>query len=97
MNFKERVFLVVKKIPKGKVLTYKRVAEIVGSPKSVRAVGNALNKNTDFNNIPCHRVICSNGYVGGYVFGLNKKKKLLIQENVIIVNNKIDLEKFLFK
>jgi methylated-DNA-[protein]-cysteine S-methyltransferase len=97
MNFKEKVFLVVKKIPKGKVLTYKKVAEIIGSPNSARAVGNALNKNTDYKSIPCHRVICSNGYVGGYIFGLNKKKKLLIQEKVLIINNKINLEKFLFE
>ncbi|HNV01203.1 MAG TPA: MGMT family protein [archaeon] len=97
MDFKEKVFLVVKKIPKGKVLTYKKVAKFIGLSNSARAVGNALNKNTDFKNIPCHRVVCSNGYVGGYVFGFNKKRKLLIKEGVIIINNKIDLKKFLFK
>ena len=54
MSFKDEVYKVVKKISKGKVLTYKQVAEKIGRPKSYRAVGNILNKNFD-PNIPCHR------------------------------------------
>ncbi|MBX4181603.1 MGMT family protein, partial [Candidatus Parcubacteria bacterium] len=60
MNFKEKVFSIVKKIPKGKVLTYKEVARRVGSPNSYRAVGNILHTNFD-KTIPCHRVIRSDG------------------------------------
>lgn len=96
MNFKEKVFFVVKKIPRGKVLTYKKVAELINFPKAARAVGNVLNKNKDFEKIPCHRVVCSNGYVGGYVFGVIKKKKLLTKEGILIKNNKINLENYLF-
>lgn len=96
MDFKERVFLIVKKIPKGKVLTYKNIARLIGSSNSSRAVGNVLNKNRDFKNIPCHRVVRSDGYIGGYVFGSNKKRKLLTKEGIVIINDKIDLEKFSF-
>lgn len=77
--FTQKVFAVVRKIPKGQVLTYKQVAERLGKPKSYRAVGNVLNKNFD-PNIPCHRVIRSDGKIGGYNRGEKNKKKLLIEE-----------------
>ena len=79
MDFKEKVFGVVRKIPKGKTLSYKEVAKQSGRAKAWRAVGNILNKNHD-SEIPCHRVIRSNGRVGGYNRGLNKKVKLLQHE-----------------
>jgi len=79
-TFGEKVYDVVKKIPKGKTLSYKEVAILVGSPKGYRAVGNILNKNYN-PEIPCHRVICSNGKVGGYNRGEKKKKKILEREN----------------
>ena len=81
MNFSEQVYTVVKKIPKGKVLTYKEVAKRVGKPRAYRAVGNILNKNTD-PKIPCHRVICSDGQVGGYNRGSLLKRKILKREGV---------------
>lgn len=65
MTFTEKVRAVVQKIPKGKVLTYKEVAKRAGSPNAFRAVGNILNKNYDAN-IPCHRVVRSDGTTGGY-------------------------------
>lgn len=64
-SFTEKVFDVVKKIPKGKVLTYKEVAKKSGNEKASRAVGNILHKNFDIS-IPCHRVIRSDGKFGGY-------------------------------
>lgn len=82
-SFKESVFAVVQKIPKGKVLTYKEVATKAGNPKAYRAVGNILNKNYD-NSIPCHRVIRSDGGVGGYNRGKNMKKKRLREEGVTL-------------
>lgn len=82
-SFKESVFAVVRKIPKGKVLTYKDVAKKAGNPKAYRAVGNILNKNYD-NSIPCHRVIRSDGSVGGYNRGKNMKKKRLKEEGVTL-------------
>lgn len=78
-SFKERVLEVVKKIPRGKVLTYKEVAKKAGSPKASRAVGNILHNNHD-PQIPCHRVIRSDGKVGGYNRGVKNKIKLLKKE-----------------
>jgi len=81
MNFKEKVFKIVKKIPKGKVLTYKQVAELAGRPRAWRAVGNILSKNKD-PKIPCHRVIRSDGKIGGFRLGKKAKEKLLKKEGV---------------
>jgi methylated-DNA-[protein]-cysteine S-methyltransferase len=81
MNFTEQVYSIIKKIPKGKVLTYKEVAKRVGKPKAYRAVGNALNKNFD-PSIPCHRVIRSDGKMGGYNRGLKAKLSKLTNEGV---------------
>ncbi|HEY4511830.1 MAG TPA: MGMT family protein [Candidatus Paceibacterota bacterium] len=82
MNFKEKVFKVVSKIPKGKVLTYKEVADLAGSPRAFRAVGNILNTNYD-PNIPCHRVVRSDGTAGGYNRGCDEKTKILKKEGAI--------------
>jgi len=82
ISFKEKVFAIVKKIPKGKTLTYKEVAEKAGSPLSARAVGNILHTNHD-PKIPCHRVIRSDGNLGGYNRGAVKKRKLLREEGAI--------------
>ena len=79
-SFKQKVLEIVLKIPKGKVLTYKEVASKAGSPNAYRAVGNILNKNYD-SGIPCHRVIRSDGKIGGYNRGEKKKIALLKKEN----------------
>ncbi|MDP3995255.1 MAG: MGMT family protein, partial [bacterium] len=73
-DFSEKVFRVVSQIPKGSVLTYAEVARKAGSPNAARAVGNVLNKNYD-PNIPCHRVIKSDGTGGGYNRGASLKAK----------------------
>ncbi len=82
-TFTEKVYVVVRKIPKGRVLTYKEVARRAGNIKAVRAVGNILNKNFD-PNIPCHRVIRSDGKIGGYNRGTVNKKKILKSEGVLV-------------
>lgn len=79
-DFATKVYKVVSRIPKGKVLTYKEVARLAGRPKAYRAVGNILNKNTDMKKVPCHRVIRSNGHVGGYANGPKNKIKILKSE-----------------
>lgn len=84
-SLKEAVFKIVLKIPRGKTLTYKKVAELAGFPKACRAVGNILNKNKD-SSIPCHRVIRSDGKIGGFNKGTRKKLLLLKKEGVIIKN-----------
>jgi O-6-methylguanine DNA methyltransferase len=81
-TFKEKVFDVVRKIPKGKTLTYQEVARRAGNPKAFRAVGNILNTNFDLK-IPCHRVIRSDGKTGGYNRGAANKVRILRKEKAI--------------
>ncbi len=78
-KFQVKVWKYLLKIPKGKVKTYKQVAIAIKHPYSARAVGNAVAKNPFAPRIPCHRVIKSNGSLGGYSGhgGVIKKKKLL--------------------
>jgi O-6-methylguanine DNA methyltransferase len=83
LSFKQRVINKVKEIPKGKVLTYKQVAEKAGSPLAFRAVGNILNKNKD-PKVPCHRVVRSDGRIGGYRWGVKRKRKILKKEGIIL-------------
>lgn len=78
-SFSQKVLMVVRKIPKGKVLTYKEVARLAGSPRACRAVSNILNRNRD-PKIPCHRVIRSDGRAGGYNRGAKNKIRILRRE-----------------
>ncbi len=78
-NFAQKVYDIVRKIPKGDVMTYKQVAIKAGRPKAARAVGNILNKNYD-PAIPCHRVIRSDGKLGGYNRSKDQKYRILKQE-----------------
>jgi O-6-methylguanine DNA methyltransferase len=81
-SFRSRVFSVVKKIPKGGTMTYMQVAAKAGNMKAYRAVGNILNKNYD-PDIPCHRVVRSDGKVGGYNRGAEKKMEILKKEKAL--------------
>ena len=74
--FQKKVWNYLKTIPKGKVKTYKQVAIGINSPKSARAVANACARNPYAPKIPCHRVIRSDGGLGGYSGTGGKKKKL---------------------
>tara|TARA_A100001011_G_scaffold180838_1_gene189731 strand:- start:442 stop:744 length:303 start_codon:yes stop_codon:yes gene_type:complete len=84
--FQLKVWNYLMKIPKGKVLTYKEVAKAIGKPKSYRAVGNAVGKNPFPPNIPCHRVVRSDGGIGGYSGkgGIDQKIRLLRSEKVFM-------------
>ena len=81
-EFQKKVWKLISEIPRGKVLTYKDLAIKIGKPKSSRAVANASGKNPLIEVIPCHRVIRSDGKLGGYSGkgGIDKKKKLLENE-----------------
>lgn len=82
--FQDKVREVVRKIPKGKVLSYKQVALAAGKPLAARAVANVMAKNFD-QTVPCHRVIKSDGSLGGYNRGgLEAKKSLLKAEGVVL-------------
>lgn len=97
-EFEKKVLQVIKRIPFGKVATYRGVARAVGRPKAMRAVGNALNKNPQAPRVPCHRVVKSNGEVGGYACGMKKKRELLEKEGIIFEKGKIlDFKKVLYK
>ena len=78
--FEQRVYAVVRRIPKGQVRSYQWVAKQLGNPHLARAVGQALKRNRWPKIIPCHRVIRSDGSLGGYAWGQEKKKRLLRQE-----------------
>ena len=75
--FEEAVYRVVRRIPKGQTRSYRWVAEQLGDPGLARAVGNALNRNPDAPRVPCHRVIKSDGSLGGFAGGPSKKRRLL--------------------
>ena len=83
-KFQKKVWDEIKKIPIGKTKSYKQIAIAIGSPKSSRAVANACGKNPDPIITPCHRVIASDGSIGGYTApgGVKAKKNLLAQEGV---------------
>ena len=97
-KFQELCYSKLKLIPRGKVTTYKDLAKAINS-KAYRAIGSAMNKNPYAPKVPCHRVINTQGFVGKYAFGTERKIKLLREEGIEIKNNKIDLEKygFIFK
>lgn len=79
ISFKDLVFEVVKNIPAGSYMTYKEVAVMIGRPKASRAVGNILSNNYDVN-IPCHRVIRTDGKMGGYNRGGDKEKLNILKK-----------------
>jgi methylated-DNA-[protein]-cysteine S-methyltransferase len=102
MNFDERVWKLMEKIPKGKVTTYGLIAEKMDT-KAYRAVGNACRKNPYAPRVPCHRVVKSDGTIGG--FGgktsgpsIKRKIQMLRRENVTVENGRIrNFEKVLFR
>ena len=87
-SFQKKIYEIVKKIPKGKILTYKKVSELAGFPRAWRAVGNVLSKNRNLK-IPCHRVIRSDGRVGGFALGIKKKIALLKREGLKVNGQKV--------
>ncbi|MBS3159704.1 MGMT family protein [Candidatus Woesearchaeota archaeon] len=92
-----KIYKLISNIPKGRVTTYKEIAMAINT-KAYRWVGQVLKKNPYAPRIPCHRVVCSNGFIGGFATGTEKKIELLEKEGIIIKNNKIvDFEKKLFK
>lgn len=91
-GFYQRVYEVVKKIPRGKVLTYADVALLAGSPGASRAVGGAMKTNPDMETIPCHRVVGTNGKMHGYANGGEDVKiKMLKIEGAEFIGNRVNL------
>jgi methylated-DNA-[protein]-cysteine S-methyltransferase len=96
-SFNERCYALLRLIPKGRVTTYKIIAEALGT-KAYRAVGNAMAHNPDLVTTPCHRVVGSDGSIGGYALGTDKKIALLRAEGIAVQNGKIvNFEALLFR
>ena len=87
-NFEERVYAACSKIKKGRVSTYSEIAKAIGNPKAARAVGNALHKNP-YKRVPCHRVVCSDGRIGGFAHGSRRKIRMLRNEDLKIIKGKL--------
>lgn len=80
----EQVYELLKTIPRGRVTTYKAIAKAIGKPNASRVIGNILKNNPNPVIIPCHRVVKSDGKIGGYAYGKNIKKILLETEGIDI-------------
>ena len=92
-EFEREVLVATFKFPKGKVSTYKRIAETVGRPRAYQAVGNALHKNPLAPLVPCHRVVRSDGGFGGEKKGAESRRKLLERERIPIENDRVKISK----
>ena len=97
-TFQSQCYEALKKIPPGKVISYSGLAKMIGRPLAYRAVGSAMNKNPFSPKVPCHRVVKSNGDLGGFADDINLKIKRLQEEGVEVANNKIvNFQSILFK
>jgi O-6-methylguanine DNA methyltransferase len=96
-GFNERCYAALKKVPAGKLTTYAALAAYLGS-RAYRAVGNAMHRNPNAPVVPCHRVVRSDGSIGGYAGGPDKKERMLKQEGIPVRNGRVcNLEKYLFR
>lgn len=95
-NYFENVYDLVKKVPKGKVVTYGEIARAIGNPRMSRQVGWALHVNPKPGVIPCHRVVNRfGGLSSAFAFGgVNRQAELLSEEGVEVIDNKVDLNKY---
>ncbi len=92
--FQKQVYDLISRIPRGRISTYRAVARALDKPRASRAVGNALHNNPFAPQVPCHRIIKSDGRVGGYGGGPEKKQAMLKKEGVKIIDGWIDLKKY---
>jgi methylated-DNA-[protein]-cysteine S-methyltransferase len=90
-QFEREVLVATFRIPKGKVSTYKKIAEKIGKPKAYRAVANALHKNPLWPVVPCHRVVCSDGSFGGPKKSAGERRKTVRKEGICIENGKVKI------
>ena len=93
MSFNEKVWALTSRVPEGKVTTYGQIARKLGT-RAYRAVGNALRRNPYAPQVPCHRVVGSDGRLTGFAFGLARKQRLLAAEGVATVHGRVDLMRY---
>ena len=97
LAFDEQCYELLKQIPKGKITTYQEIAKALNT-RAWRAVGSAMAKNQKLFVVPCHRVVRSDGSIGQYALGSDKKAELLLSEGVEVSNGKIvNLDKYFHK
>ena len=89
MNLEQQVYKKLTEVPQGKVTTYTELAKAVGLKNGQRVIGQIMKKNPYPAIIPCHRVVNSDGKVGGYAYGVDVKKNMLQKEGIKIQNGKI--------
>lgn len=98
MSLDKKIYKKLLEVPKGKITTYGELAKAVGLKNGQRAVGKIMNKNPYPVIIPCHRVIKSDGKIGGYAYGEKIKSNMLSKEGIKIQNGKIlDLENSIYR
>jgi len=98
LNLEQRVYKKLLEVPKGKITTYGELANAVGLKNGQRVIGNIMNKNPYPVIVPCHRVVKSDGKIGGYAYGENVKTKMLSHEGVKTLKGKIqDFDKKLYR
>lgn len=95
MNFFELVYKAVLLVPKGRVTTYSSVAKFLGNPRGSRAVGWAM-RSCPYPDVPCHRVIRSDGFVSGFSEDAKRRIEKLKREQVKVWNKRVDLSKYYF-
>ena len=98
MKLEEKVYKKLLEVPKGKVTTYGELAKAIGLKNGQRVIGRIMNKNPYPVIVPCHRVIKSDGRVGGYAWGEKVKSEMLSNEGIKIKNGKIlDVKKTIYR
>lgn len=92
--FAALVYAAAQRVPRGRVATYSALAKAIGLPGASRAIGNALHRNPFAPKVPCHRIVRSDGSLGGFASGPAKKARLLRQEGIEIKHDSVDLQKY---
>lgn len=97
-TFRDKIYQLARKIPRGKVATYGQLAALAGRPKAARAVGGFMRTNPDAPRTPCHRVVAKNGALTGYSmkWGVVTKKQMLLSEGTPFIGEKVDMKKALW-
>lgn len=96
VKFKEKCIELLRRIPKGRVVTYAELARAAGNARAARAAGMTMHCNKRFEEFLCFKVVKSDGKVGGYAFGVREKIRRLKRDGVEVVKGKVDLKKYAF-
>jgi len=89
MNITEYTYFLVRQIPSGRISTYGAVAKALGNPGYARAVGRMMNKNPDADTMPCFKIVCSDGSLGGFGLGIDDKIRRLKEDGIKIKDGRI--------